>query len=371
MQKKNDILITGGHAATTAIPVIEKLQKEYSGYNLFWVGPKSAVEGKFVPTLASEVMPKLGVKFIPITTGRLQRKFTIWTIPSLLKIPIGILQSFKILFDIKPKIILSFGGYASVPVCFAGFVLGIPVFVHEQTVAVGLANKISSSFAKKIFIAREESKQSLHDCLGKKIFLVGNPISSEILKIPAKTKISKSPTLYITGGSSGAQRINNAVSEILYELLKNYKVIHQTGKLDYQKFENLKNEFPTDLKKNYEVYAFLDPKNVSNIFEKSDLIISRAGANTISEIAITGRPAIIIPIPWTSYNEQFKNAQMLEKSGQAIVLEEKYLTGQNLLNKINLVIKNWKSMANKKSEIAELDKKAAGKIVQEIEEYLK
>src|SRR5476649_1998423 len=130
MQKSN-IILTGGHAATTAIAVIQEIEKRNSNYSLYWIGPKSAVEGKSVPTLAFQVMEKLGVKFIPITTGRLQRKFTIWTIPSLLKIPVGIFQSFKIISEIKPKIVISFGGFASVPVCFVAWVFGIPVIIHE------------------------------------------------------------------------------------------------------------------------------------------------------------------------------------------------------------------------------------------------
>lgn len=359
-----NILLTGGHAATTAIATIEEIQKRHSNWHLFWVGPKSAVEGKFVPTLASTIMPKMGVKFIPITTGRLQRRFTIWTIPSLLKIPYGILQSFKIVFEIKPKIIISFGGYASVPVCFAACVLRIPVFIHEQTVAVGLANRINSIFATKILIARQESAKYFPE---KKIILIGNPINAEIAKIKAKTKISKTPVIYITGGSSGAQKINKVISDSLYELLKKYKLIHQTGKLDYEEFKKKRESFPSDLQKNYEVYDFIDPADVPNVFDRADIVVSRAGANTLSEIMVTKRPAVLIPIPWTAYDEQTENAKMVESIGLAKVLEEKDLSTQNLLNKLNEVMKNWKNMVTKSdNSIAELDRNASKRFVDEI-----
>lgn len=364
MQQKNDILLTGGHAATTSIAVIEELKKRYPDYNLFWVGPKSAVEGKFVPTLASLIMPKMGVKFIPITAGRLQKRFTVWTIPSILKIPVGFFQAFKILLKLKPKIVVSFGGFAAVPVCFAAWIMKIPVFVHEQTVAVGRANKVSAIFAKKILISRSESTKYFSP---NKTVLIGNPISEEISKIQPKLKLSKMPVIYITGGSSGAQRINKVVAESLYELLQKYKIIHQTGKLDFEEFKKRKNEFPTDLKKNYEVYDFIDPKEIPGIYEKSDIIITRAGANTLSEIMVIKRPAIIIPIPWTAFDEQLQNAKKVVESGIGVLVEEKDLNPQYLIARIEFVVKNWEKMVkNSDSTLADLDKNAARKFVDEI-----
>lgn len=373
MSDKINIVLTGGHAATTAISCIEEIKSRKLDWNLFWIGPKSAVEGRLVPTLASKIMPKLDVKFIPIITGRLQRRFTIWTIPSLLKIPIGVFQSFKILIDIKPKAIMSFGGFASVPVCFAAWILRIPVLIHEQTAAAGLANRINSFFAKRILIARKGSEEYFPK---DKIILTGNPVSKNILKIRRKNVLSlrdknKNPVIYVTGGSSGAQRINKIVGESLYELLKNYKLIHQTGKLDYEEFKNKRDEFPSDLKKNYEVYDFIDPNEVYRMFETADIIISRSGANTVSEILVSGRPSILIPIPWTSHNEQFKNAKMIEKTGLGFILEEKDLNTQNLLIKLEYIVKNYtKIVKNADYSIADLDKEASKRIVEEIQALL-
>jgi len=366
--QKNNLLLTGGHAATTAISVIKELQKKYPDYNLYWVGPKSAVEGKYVPTLASRVMEKMQVKFISITTGRLQRKFTVWTIPSLLKIPVGIFQAFKIISDIKPRIVISFGGFASVPVCFVGWIFRIPVIIHEQTVAAGLANKITAFFARKVLIARIDSQEFFTK---SKTILVGNPVNAEIVKIEPKLKLSAKPVIYITGGSSGAQRINSVVGEALFDLLKNYKIIHQTGKLDYEVFKEKRENFPSDLKKNYEVYDFIDPNEMPEIFGRADVIVSRAGANTLSEIAITKRPAILIPIPWTAYDEQTKNAKLLEKSGIAVILEEKDLNAESLLKNIKNVVKNWDRMVkNSDNSLGDLDRSAASKFVDEVEELL-
>ena len=365
---KYKILLTGGHAATTAIAVVGEARKKHPEWELYWVGVESAVEGKYVPTLAAKVMPGLGVKFIGITTGRLQRKFTVWTIPSLLKVPYGFIQAVKILLNIKPGVIVAFGGYASVPVCFAGWLLGIPVIIHEQTVAVGLANKINSYFARKITIAREESRKYFT----KETVLVGNPVSEVIKRVSSKREMSDPPVIYITGGSSGAQRINDVVGESLYELLRKYIIIHQTGKLDFEKFREKKGLFPSDLKEKYEVYDFIDPKEMGEIFERADIIISRAGANTVSEMMVARRPGILIPIPWTAHDEQTENAKSIVKSGLGVILPEKDLNSENFLKTIEMVRVDWKKMVEESDmSLAELDRNAAEKMVREIEELLK
>lgn len=367
-EKDVKILFTGGHAATTALSVIQKIKEKYPGWNLYWVGPESNVEGKKIPTLASTVMPKIGVRYIPITAGRVQRKFTVWTIPSLLKIPVGFLDSFKIILDIKPRLIVSFGGYAAVPICFMAWMMRIPVIIHEQTVAVGRANKVTAFFARKILIAREESKEYFPQ---DKIVLTGNPVSEGICEVPLKSKISSPPVIYITGGSSGAQRINAVVGESLFDLLKKYKVIHQTGRLDYEDFKNKREEFPTDLKKRYEVYDFIDPSDVPAIFREADVVVSRAGANTVSEIIVTRRPSVLIPIPWTAYDEQTKNARLAQKIGIATLLLESEMNKKNILEKIEFTFKNWKRMINEMdTRLADLDKMASSKVLTEIESLL-
>ncbi len=359
---KTNIILTGGHAATTAIATVEQIKLKHPDWNLYWVGPKSAVEGKYVPTLASTVMPKLGIKFVPIVTGRLQRKFTIWTIPSLLKIPYGVLQSFFIILKIMPKEIISFGGYASVPVCFAALIFRIPIIIHEQTTAAGLANKMVSKFANKVAIARNESARFFPR---EKIVLIGNPIRKEILSIIPKTKLSKVPTLYITGGSSGSVPMNKVIDKVLTELLKKYNVIHQTGKIDYQYFKLREG-------KNYQVFDFIDMNEIPKVFEKADFIVSRAGANTVSEIMIIKRPSILVPIPWVQNDEQTKNAKLAEKAGIAILVKQDDFNEETLTHGLMYLEKNWKKMANEPySELAELDRGASERFINEIELLLK
>src|SRR3990167_5082544 len=154
------ILVTGAHF-TTAVAVIEELKnlpagrQEQKDIDIVYVGRKTTREGDSSHSVESQVLPQLGVKFISIITGRLQRAFTIYTFSSLLKIPIGFLQSFFILLKEKPDVILSFGGYVAVPLVIAGWLLSIPIIIHEQTLVSGLANTISSFFADKVAVSFE------------------------------------------------------------------------------------------------------------------------------------------------------------------------------------------------------------------------
>ena len=159
-QKNKKIVLTGGHAATTAIAVIEELlrRKESGVFNeIYWIGAKYALEGRKIRTLESTTIPKLGVRSFNIISGRIQKRFSVWTIPSLFKIPIGFFHALYILAKIKPNLILSFGGYSAFPVVVVGKMMNIPIVIHEQTMVYGLANKISSSLATKVTLARKES----------------------------------------------------------------------------------------------------------------------------------------------------------------------------------------------------------------------
>src|SRR3989344_5972341 len=161
------ILITGAHF-TPAVAVAEELKKT-KGVEIVYVGRKTTQEGDESPSAESKVLPTLGIKFIPLIAGRLQRSFTIYTIPSFLKIPIGFLQAFFIILKEKPDVILSFGGYVAVPIVVMGWLLSVPIIVHEQTLVSGLANKISSLFADKVALSFLDK-----DRVNEKTIVTGN-----------------------------------------------------------------------------------------------------------------------------------------------------------------------------------------------------
>lgn len=342
MDKKNNIVLTGSHAATTALSTIKELERS-GKYNVHWIGTKTAMEGSKIPTIDAIIFPKYNIPFYHIVSGRFQRKFTIWTIPSLIKVFISFIHALILLVKIRPKGILSFGGSSSYPVVVVGKILGIDSVIHEQTVVAGRANQAASKFAKKIALARESSRKYFPN---DKCVVVGNPLSEEFLHIKSKLKKPKVMTLFVFGGSRGAKVINDTIEEILPQLLNKYRLIHQTGLSEEEKFINIRKKLSDESKEKYEVYGLIDPLEVPKMYELSDIIISRSGANTLSEIMAVKRPAIFIPIPWSYLNEQEMNAKYAADFGSGLIIPQKDLSGKKLIETINMIDKNWEKYVN-------------------------
>lgn len=359
------IVITGGHA-TPALAIIDILRKK--GWRIYWLGEKFALEGERVQTLEHKTLPSLGIPFYHITSAKLHRKFILRSFFSLWKLGIGFFQSFALLMRFKPQVVLSFGSYVSVPVAIAAWVLRVPIILHEQTSASGLANRIISRFAKKVALSFPESLQYFPK---DKTAITGNIVRESIFEIGQERltrKRSVTPVLYITGGSRGSQLINEQVISTLPELLSRFKVYHQTGLIDFEKIKEVKGELPQNLQKNYNISPLYPPRDVEKIYKEADLVISRSGANTISELAICGIPAILIPIPWSEGNEQEKNARLLVKRGLGILLPQKRLNKSAFFATIE---KAWRGIdkleANAKKAKELVPKDAAQKLFSLIE----
>lgn len=357
------LVMTGGHAATTALATFESM--DIGAWDVHWIGSKRAVEGKSAITIEFKIFPKHGIRCHSLMAGRLQRKWTTFTLLSIIKIPVGFVHAFFLLLSIRPKVVVSFGGFAAFPVVFSSWILRIPVVLHEQTIAAGLANKYSSVFAKKIAISRKSSGQYFPS---EKIVLTGNPVRKAFFKLKGKKNLSKSPVIYATGGSRGAQNFNKYLFDILPEIINDYYIIHQTGELDYLNAQKLRSNLPTSLRQNYEIHSTVSPDEVPAIFEKADIVMGRSGANTVAEVLASERPAIFVPIPWTQHNEQTKNAELAERIGLAKVLDQNTLNSKILLNTLQEVSGNWKKMSHpKNNKIRETDMEASEKLVELIE----
>lgn len=361
------IVLTGGHAATTALAVVEEIVKRRKGWNIHFIGSQRAIEGQNIPTLESVVYPKIGVYFHGLFTGRLQRHLTFWTIPSLLKIPVGFLHALSLLLKIRPAVVLSFGGFAGFPVVFCAWLLKVPAVVHEQTSAVGRANRFSSYFAKKIALSR---KESLKYFPSEKCVVVGNPVLSKVARIKPKSVLAEPPVIYVSGGSRGSQVINSELRKIIKNLLKRYEVIHHTGFLDFEKFSNIKKGLPKNLSMHYEVYKVIDPTEIEKIYKRADIVVSRAGANTVSEIIVTKRPAILVPLPFSYMDEQTRNALFAQKFGIVKIIKQKNFSSKSLSASIEDVRKSWTAMVNQSKKMVSPDIYASQKIVDLLEVYL-
>ncbi len=335
MMKK--ILITGAHF-TPAQAVIEELKKEPQT-EIVYIGRKSTREGDRTSSVESQVLPSLGVKFIPIIAGRLQRSFTIHTIPSLLKIPVGFVQSFFFLLKEKPDVVLSFGGYVAVPVVVSSWLLSIPVIIHEQTLIPGLANNVSSWFADKIAVSFPKSGFN-----GKKVVLTGNPIRKEMIsenqklvntdikEIISFAKKQRLPIITVVGGNQGSHVINKSVEDALKELTEIGCVVHQTGDSKFGDFERLEEKRKLlSNTKHYLARKWINASEMGWLFDNSTLVVCRAGMNTLLESCYFEKPLLIIPLP---VKEQKLNAKYFQKIGNAMVLWQENLDETNLLENI-------------------------------------
>ncbi len=288
-----------------------------------------------------------GIEFKKITAGKLRRYFSVLNFFGLFKTGWGFLKSLWLVYNIFPDVIFSNGGNISFPVLLSAKVFKIPVIIHISDVAPGRTNRWASKFAQKVAVAFPGTVKYLPKAKNK-IAVVGNPIRQElILPLPEGAyeflHLDKDvPVILVLGGSGGAQTINEVVVDILPELVQKYQIIHQTGRKLFMEISGRaavaleQNEY----KNRYKSFAYLNTLALRMSAGVADLIISRAGAGSISEIAFWALPSIIIPIPENVSVDQRKNAFAYARAGAAIVIEQKNLTPRLFLSEINKLMKN-------------------------------
>lgn len=363
------IVFTGGHH-NSALAVAMALKKE--GYEVFWLGHKYSMWADKSPSAEYKEVTASGIPFYELKAGKFHRTYHPL---KLARIPVGFIQAHKLLKEIKPDLIVSFGSYLAVPVVIAGFSMGIPSITHEQTSAAVISNQVISPFVKKIFLTFSSSKKFFPK---RKTELIGMPLPEGMkkrLEKNAEKLESDKKVIFITGGKQGSHVINQAVLPIVMELVKNNKLIHQTGSStlfnDFQDAQKLRQDLPLGSKDNYEVVDYLKEDDYSSTVFKSSLIVGRSGAHTVYQIGIVGKPSLWIPIPTRTKNEQQLNAEILANVGAAEILLEKDLTPGSLLNKIQSMIENIDSYErNAKNARALFPTTAKEKLVREIKTLL-
>ena len=378
------IIITGGGSGghtTAALAFVDYLDKKYSNVKeqILYIGGDLAMEGeKDGKSIEHRILEKTDLNYEIIRAGKLQRYFNFRTIVLIFRVFGGLYDSYKILKQEKPDLIFSTGGYVTVPVCLAAKLQKIPVYIHEQTATVGLANKITSKFAKKIFVTFPESKKffpkdrTIHtgNLVKREIFKDSD--SGEIITVVKKMKRQKRklPILYISGGSQGSHILNVTVREMIPYLIQYYQLILQTGENKvFKDFENIykdKQKLSKKIQYRFHPIKYINSEEVGFVYKNMDLFIGRAGANTVYELGILRKPSILIPIPWTRENEQQKNAELLERLNLAKILPEGELTPDKLFIEINRAMKERKDVDVKKVEKVFL-KDGAEKILKEME----
>ncbi|MFA5136651.1 MAG: UDP-N-acetylglucosamine--N-acetylmuramyl-(pentapeptide) pyrophosphoryl-undecaprenol N-acetylglucosamine transferase [Patescibacteria group bacterium] len=364
------ILMTGGHL-TPALAVIDGLMvPEYKDKTtLVFVGRKYSLDSESAFSLEYKEVVKRNIPFISLTTGRINRSLSFGSIKNILKVPFGFLHALSILRNERPDAILSFGGYIAVPVAVAGWLIGIAVYTHEQTIKPGLANRLIALFCKTVFYSFPEVRKYFS---GKRAIMSGNPIRSSVMQIQKKPfEIKKTkPVIYITGGSLGSHAINNHIMQIVGELLDDFIVIHQTGNVkqyhDYERLMRQRRKLPSDKRENYYICQHFYNDQIGYVYEMADLVIGRAGANTFFELIHLKKPAIFIPLPWSANKEQQYHADFFQNYRIGEIFEQKK-NSKALLELIRRVSSNLQTYRrNFKSLPLQIRQNAAEIIIREI-----
>lgn len=312
-----NIVLTGGGTAGHCIPhfaILNQLKSHFD--NVFYIGSINGIE--------KDLVKSKNLPYYPIETVKLKRKLTLSNLSIPFKLIKSVKQAEKILTELKPSVVFSKGGFVGLPVTIACKNLKIPVVIHESDMTLGLSNKIASKYADYTLTSFEETAKTVKNGIH-----VGSPIREELFLANKKESLNyyrisgNKPVLLITGGSLGAQKINQVVTSLIPKLTEKFQIIHVVGK------GNLTNHFERD-------YFQTEFTDMAKALSVCDVVLSRAGSNTIFEILAVKKPALLIPLPKTqSRGDQIENAKYFSDKGLCNLLYQEDLNSQTLINAID------------------------------------
>ena len=317
------IVLTGGGSAGHVTPhmaLIPTLQER--GYEISYIGSHSGIERRLIE--------EMGIPYYPISTGKLRRYFDLKNFTDPFRVLKGVSEARSLMKKLQPDIIFSKGGFVALPVVRAAAGRKIPIIAHESDLTPGLANRLSLRYVDVFCCNFPETMEILP---ADKAHLTGTPIRKELAegdrdRALAFTGLSgKKPVLMIIGGSLGAGAINDAVRDALPELLTRYEIVHLCGRG--------KTDDSLSARTGYAQYEYIG-KELPDLFALADIVISRAGANAICELAALGKPNLLIPLgTHASRGDQILNAQSFEHRGFSMVLQEEDITTKILLDAVD------------------------------------
>jgi UDP-N-acetylglucosamine--N-acetylmuramyl-(pentapeptide) pyrophosphoryl-undecaprenol N-acetylglucosamine transferase len=354
------VLLSGGGTMGSVSPLVaiyEELKTRDQNLEVLWLGTKDGPEKEFIANYQ--------ISFKAIKGGKVRRYFSFWNILTPLEVLIGFFQAKKALKKFKPDVVLTAGSFVAVPVAYAARLLKIPVFIHQQDLEIGRANKLMARVATVITVS---FKELLTFFEVKKAYHIDNPVRQEILNGSKARAIQffkfdpAKKTILILGGGTGAQIINEAVLETLGKLTIDYQLIHLCGQNkkisgqlpDYYDRQTLK-----IIENNYREYEFLN-QEIADAYALADLAVSRAGFSVLTELAVLGKPALVIPIP----GHQEINAQFFAKFNAIKILKQENLTKDSFLQAISNLMSNPAELLTLSRNISQIiDKEAVKKYV--------
>jgi UDP-N-acetylglucosamine--N-acetylmuramyl-(pentapeptide) pyrophosphoryl-undecaprenol N-acetylglucosamine transferase len=298
-----------------------------------WIGSRGGVE--------SRVVPERGVAYHAIPTGKLRRYWTWANVADLaVNVPAGTLHAWRLLRRLRPRVVFATGGFVALPVVAAAAAARIPVVIHEQTAAPGLANRVAARLARRIAVTFPASVAGFP---AARTVVTGNPVRAELRAGTRADAIERFrldpalPLIYVTGGAQGAQRINRAVGGVAERLLGHCSLIHQCGDHpttgDAAWLEGVRAALPEALARRYTILRYVGAE-LAGIYAAASLVVGRAGAGTVNECCQLGVPALYIPLPGARGDEQMANARLVAEAGGCAILPQSGLTPEALLGRV-------------------------------------
>lgn len=318
------IVITGGHHNSALVVARELVSR---GVKVIWIGHRHSSRGDTRDSAEYTEVMAACIPFHDLDTAKLVPKFS-----ELIRFPKGFSTTLKLLKQIRPSAILSFGGYLGGTVAMAGKLLNIPIYLHEQTVTAGRANKLIGRMAHRIYLTWPESLRYFDST---KVSVVGLPLRPGILSAkPKKLFDRRKPTLLVMGGKQGAHVINQFIFSNLFELLEVFNIVHQTGTSsitgDYDHALSLQNSLGS-LSDSYLPLGYISESEIGTYLRSAGLYLGRSGAHVCYELAVVGLPSILVPLMSTHDHEQHKNAGILVKANIGLILAQSSLTLDHFL----------------------------------------
>jgi UDP-N-acetylglucosamine--N-acetylmuramyl-(pentapeptide) pyrophosphoryl-undecaprenol N-acetylglucosamine transferase len=333
---------TGGHtypALTTVTTLQDRLAATGTAPELLWVGVADGLEAK--------IAARNGIPFQAITTGKLRRspnpRELARNVADAFRIPLGVGQAVLTVARTRPAVVLSTGGYVSVPIGLAARLFRVPYLLHEQTLILGLANRILARVATRILLSHEASLDHLPPRARLRAVVTGNPIRPAVLQgNPAKGLAAYGldpalPLVLVTGGASGAQQINRMLAGALPELLPHCQIVHQCGSLNYAEMQQVAGGLPPQLARRYRVVDFIH-NELPDLLAAAAIVVARSGAGTVAELTALGKASVLIPYPHAAGDEQRLTARHLAQQGAAIMLDGAEATPDRLRDTVTSLL---------------------------------
>jgi len=304
---------TGGHLYP-GIAIAEEIQRRHGSAEVVFAGAGTRLE--------RDILAPHGYRLIAIRSGGVVGKSAAARLKGIGRAMAGYFESIRMLMRLKPKVVIGVGGYASGPVVMAAVTLRRPSLIHEQNYVPGLTNRILAPWVRRVAVSFDETKRYF----GGRGVLTGNPIRAAFRSAP-RTARDRAFHVLIFGGSQGAKAINSAVLGALPHLQEHragLRFIHGAGAKDWERVQAAYASSGVDA----DVRPYIS--DIRQAYEWADLVIARAGASSVSEIAVCGKASILVPLPTSAHDHQRLNARKLADAGAAIVMEESGLTGETL-----------------------------------------